>query len=269
MDNSCIVTKGDASPAPDPPVPRGLVRGVGVFVVPHWLWIPLFIFSAGSSLISIARTRVVGIASAVTYATILLFIMAIYTLAQPPPGYTKVELPALYLSNIHLDNRGCRIVVRYVGDLAIANATAFVSGLRVLTAYNSTHVIAYPPPELVGRAYEGSGYINLSIWASLNSIGRLFGNYRVRVFGDPLEARAENSSLVIHNPNCFPIHINISFQYAYGVGESWRYTDTSTITLDGFETRVIEPPEGSRFAVAEVSYTVWGGRRWQKIGVRG
>ena len=267
--NNCIVTKGDANPAPDPPVSRNMVKGVAIAVIPRLFWIPIFTFSIIYSLASVARIRIVGISSAFTYATILLFIMSIYVFVQPVPSTpTVVAPPLLYLSNALFDSNTCSIVIRYTGNIQITNATAFVLGSKFFTFFNSTHVITYPSRELVGSVYEKSGELNVSVWASINSIATLVGNYKVKVFGKPLEIEVANNSLVVRNPNCFPMHINISFQYAYGVGESWKYTNTSTIILNGFEERVLQPPAGSRFAYADIFYIVWGEKRWQRVVVR-
>lgn len=266
-ESRCVITKGDANPVADPPVSPNQVRGVVVATIPRLVWLPLFLFSTGFAVASIARTRVVGASSALTYATIILFIMLVYGFAQPAPGYTTLYPPALYLSSAGFDSKRCTITIRYTGDFALSNASMYVDGVLVQTAYNSTHVIGYPPPKMVEEAFERSGNLNISVIATLNNVGRLYGSYRVRVYGDSPVFRAVNGSLAIYNPNCFPMRFNISFQYAYGVGEGWRYANTSAV-VNGFETVYIGPPEGSGFVYAHIEYLVWGERRWQVLTVR-
>ena len=265
--NNCVITKGDANPAADPPVSLRQVKGVVVFVVPRYLWLPLFLSSVSFAVASFVKTRIIGISSALTYATILLFIMLVYGFAQPVPGYTRFNLPALYLSRAEFDSKSCTVIIKYTGDLAVSNASMYVNGILVQTTYNSTHVVGYLPLQVAGEAFEGGSDLNVSVLASLNTVGRLYGSYKIKVYGDFLEVSISNGSLAIYNPNCFPVRVNISFQYAYGVGESWRYTNTSVV-VNGFETVYVEPPEGSRFAYAYVEYLVWGEKKWQVLVVR-
>jgi len=99
-------------------------------------------------------------------------------------------------------------------------------------------------------------------------VGGLSGSYTVKIFGGAPEARAVNGSLAIYNPNCFPVNLSIVFSYAYRPGESWKTAEPITVTVGGFETKTVEPPEGSLYAFANIRYRVWGEERWVRVVVR-
>jgi len=267
--NNCLITRGDANPAPDPiPVYRGMVKGVAVLTVPRELWVPVFTLAVGIALFSISRTRLVGLSAALTYATILLFIAIVYGFTQPVLTQTRVELPALYLSKLYFDNSTCSVVAGYVGNLNITSVEARVNELKAEAWFNTTHIYVYPPLEVISEVYEEGGELEVSLTAGLNNVGKLTGEYSVRVTGEPVLARAVNGSLLLYNPNCFPVRVNVSFQYAYRVGDTWRFTDNETFTIGGFGEKLIEPPKGSSFAYADVYYRARGDTVWVKVAVR-
>jgi signal peptidase I len=109
---TCIITKGDANPAPDSvPVSRDMVRGAVIAVVPRELWIPLFLFAVAVPLLSIARTPVIGLSFSLTILTVFFFVFTVYGLTQPPIQPTDIEPPILYLSKSYFDEGSCSFVI--------------------------------------------------------------------------------------------------------------------------------------------------------------
>lgn len=264
----CLITKGDANPAPDPPISAKMVKGVALLRIPREVWLPIFGLAVAIAVASIARARVIGVSSAITYATLLIFIVFVYGFTQPTPTVANLKPPELYLSDAYLDRNTCRIVIKYVGTIAITGAEGYINGVKVPVEYNATYVILHPPPELLGELYKTYRYANVSVYASLNNMGRLTGVYRVILSGSPLEIKAVNGSLSIYNPNCFPMNVSIAFQYSYTVGDPWRYTTPISIALRGFESKAVEPPPEAGYVYADIVYIDRGVEVWRRIVVR-
>lgn len=265
---SCIVTKGDANPAPDPfPISLNMVKGVVVYVIPRELWMPLFIYAIALILLDIAKTRLVGIAATIVYTTTLLFIFFIYGLTQPPLELTHIEFPILYLSKIEFSHTTCTVTVSYIGTPRITYAEAYVDGVKSYTLFNETYIIATIPYS-IAKTISQRDTIEIQVIANLNNgMGRLKGKYNIKLYGEPLEIKVLNGSLFIRNPNCFPIDINITFIYAYRAGDIWR-NKSMTLTIYGFKEAVVNPPDGSRYVYADIRYMILGVDRWVRIAVR-
>ncbi|MEM1831536.1 MAG: signal peptidase I [Desulfurococcaceae archaeon] len=264
---SGIITKGDANPAPDPfVVSRKMLRGVVTHVVQREVWLPLLAYAVAVALIEVSRARIVGASSAMTYSTIIVFVLMVYGLTQPIPQTMQVELPVVHLSRVELNAETCILTVSYVGALQITDAELYVDGVRVEASINATQIKATIPRELAWRIGE-RGWTSVQVVAQLNHVGKLTGNYTIKVYPKPLSVAASNGSLIIKNPNGFPVAVNITFKYAYGVGERWRQTSTQ-IVVEGGESVLVDPPEGCRYAYAEVKYVLAGGERWAQVTVR-
>ncbi|MBS7642786.1 hypothetical protein KEJ40_06490 [Candidatus Bathyarchaeota archaeon] len=258
-----IVTKGDANPTPDPfPVSKGMVKGVVFLILWREVWIPLFTYAAISALIETSRTRIVGLSSTMTSASIIIFIIVVYGFTQPIPEAAKLELPLIHLSRIELDTRTCTLIASYVGNLQLSYTELYIDGVRIPASFNTTHIVAVIPKDIAYRI--GSrGWTYVQVYASLNHIGKLVGNYTVKVYPKPLRISIVNDSLLIDNPNGFPVAVNITFKYAYDVRDLWRYSSIEVI-VEGCSVAFIDPPEGCRYAYAEVEYVLAGyGRRIQ------
>ncbi len=265
---NCIITKGDANLAPDPfLVSLNMVKGVAIYVIPRELWISLFIYAVALAILDIVKTRLVGIAAAIVYTTILLFILFVYGFTQPPPELTHIEFPVLYLSKIGFSHIDCTISIGYTGVPRITDAEVYIDGVKAFTQFNETFIVATIPHSIT-KTLSWSNAVDIQVVAILdNGMGRLRGRYSVKLYGEFLEVKALNGSLFIRNPNCFPIPINITFIYAYRVGDIWRNT-SSSFTIDGFREVVINPPDGSRYVYADIRYRFLGVDRWMRTTVR-
>jgi hypothetical protein len=197
-----------------------MVRGAVIAVVPRELWIPLFLFAVAVPLLSVARTPVIGLSFSLTILTVFFFVFTVYGLTQPPIQPTDIELPILYLSRSYFDEGSCSFVISYTGNLELTEAHGFVNNVSSTTLFNATHIIVHPPGELLADIYRGSGNAVVAVNATLSNVGRLSGSYVIKVFGEEPQIRPVNGSLVIYNPNCFPLSLNVSFRYAYKAGEA-------------------------------------------------
>lgn len=266
-ENKYIITKGDANPTIDPfLVSRSMVKGVVFFVLQREIWIPLFAFSVAIALFKTFMIRIVGVSSVMTYLTIIIFILVVYGFTQPMPKITKVELPLVYLSRAELNSETRTLVIGYVGALQLSDAEVYVDEVRISASFNATHIIAIIPKELAWRIGE-KGWTNVQVVASLNHIGKLTGNYTVKVYPKPLSIGAVNGSLLIGNINGFPVSVNITFKYAYYAGDAWKYYSIKVI-VDGGKTILVNPPENSRYVYADVIYVLAGDKKWVQIPVR-
>ncbi|MEM4601860.1 MAG: signal peptidase I [Desulfurococcaceae archaeon] len=264
---NCIITKGDANPAPDPfPVSLNWIKGVVVCIIPREIWLPIFLYAVVASLINVAKVKLVGFASAMVYATILVLILVVYGLTQPVVSSTRVELPVLHLSKLELNSETCTLLVSYVGSLQLTGAKVYIDEVELPALLSESSVLAKVPREVAQRLNNESS-LNVSVYATLNHVGRLEGNYAVRAYPRHLEVKAVNGSLQFYNPNCFPVFVNVSLKYAYGVGDAWKNASIQEVVSEhGFAT--VEPPEGSKFVYADVSYRLGGEEKWSQITVR-
>jgi len=264
-----IVTKGDANPLPDNPVPVSRLKGRVVAIIPRYIWIPLLVAAlllvSSPSLVSLfTREEVSPIAIAagifgfyVAIAAVMPFLYTSMSIAML--GYVKP--PLLYLAKIGFDNKECAITIHYVGTrgLRILDVNSVVVDHTWIDTYvveNNTLRI-YLPPVLLSRHVEESSSPRLSIAvdAVLTRLGHLKGKYSVVIPFKPLRVTRSNDRVVIVNPNCYPVHVNITFLYAYGPGSPWRKASDQVMVGHVFEA---SPPSNARFVYVIVSYKAYG-----------
>lgn len=275
--NNCILTKGDANPAPDPfPVSRSMVKGVVVLVVPREVWIPLLAIPVFSEVLKLVKTRFVGVSAGILLVTTLVFVIIVHGFTQLPILGNGFNPPVLYLSRAEFNASTCTIHISYTSNgngLVIAGAEARVDSLEVLVDVAPMELVLHPPMDAVAKAYSSGEELLVEVKAHLKGLtgpplGDLTGVYKVRIIGEQLVFKAVNGVLAIYNPNCFPVELNITFKYAYSIGDEWRYTDTAVVTVGGFEEKVVQAPEGAGFVYAITSYVVGGVRSEQLVVVR-
>ena len=264
-----IVTKGDANPVPDNPVPVSRLKGKVVAIVPRYIWIPLLllvilIISAPSIVSVLEREEVSPIAIAAGvfgfYVVLAAVMPLLYTsMSIAMLGYVKP--PLLYLAKIGFDSRDCAVTIHYVGTrglriLSVNSVTVDHTKVDTyVTGNNTLHI--YLPPVLLSKHVEESSSPRLSITvdAVLTRLGHLKGKYSVVIPFKPLKVAKNNGKIVILNPNCYPLHVNITFLYAYSPGSPWRKASDQVIVDKVFEA---SPPSSARFVYAIVSYRAYG-----------
>ncbi len=273
-----IITKGDANPVPDNPVPVSRLKGRVVAIVPRYVWIPLllsallYVFAPSiSSLLREENVSPLAVAMGVFgfYVALVLVLPLFYTsMSVAVLGYVKQ--PVLLLSKASFSEKDCTITIRYVGEhglhlLSIENLMVDNTYLDSYVADNDT-VTIYLPPAMLTRHVESTNEprIRVVVDALLTRLGHLHGVYEVLVPFKPLEVRVVNETLVVVNPNCYPLHVNITFLYAYSAGPWMRASDVVLVDKV-FEAK---PPVNARYVYAVVSYRAYGHLYTAKLRIR-
>lgn len=261
-----VVARGDANPAPDPPVPARAVRGKVIFSIQREVWIPIFMLLLAYSLYGIAKSSIAGY-SYVTWLTVaLVYIIAVYALVPQPINSAPVKPPTVTLSGVYFDQGSGTVIIRYRGELSITGARVLVNSTEAdIIILGEREIVFKPPGELLRQAFEQHRPLLIEVRAELNRVGRLVGNYTLLVGGRDPELSVSGGSLIIRNPNSFPISISISIKYSRGGGWAWL---NQTYIIDGFSQATVEPPEGANYAYAYVYWMNQGDRRWVGLPLR-
>lgn len=268
MSGGAVVTKGDANPVPDLPVPERAVKGRAVAVIPREAWASAL--SAATALYLWKRRReILGLfSSEISSAYAFLAAYAILSLAAIAlaPALPLLEVgprkqPLIWLSSAGIDEEGFAVIA-YLSD-----------GLEILKV-DSCEVIS-PAGSFTCTPEQASGGLRIPIiqdalWASA-SLGKplvvnlsaaltknasLRASYTIPVPFKPLELLVINSSATIRNPNPYPVRVNTTLLWADRAGEAWR-------TMD----RLFEIPargsinissEGHPYAMIETRYMLGG-----------
>jgi signal peptidase I len=259
--NNVVITKGDNNPSPDPPVPLKEVKGKVVGIIPVYIWIPLLAVVLAPDFVSYIKKRehYVVVTSITAVVFILLFFFIPSTYSTPP----RVEYPVVYLSRAVFDSNTCNIILSFTGGLHtnIVSGRYYINGeqVRSITIFNDT-VILTPPLSIISRGFEEKGYIIVNGITTFESGTVVNGTYKVLITGKPIDVKLVNETLIISNPNCFPINVTI---YMKG-----NITTHKTMTIDGNHSVKINTI-GLRVGLREITvkYMVWGGERWKTIPI--
>lgn len=264
-----IVTKGDANPLPDNPVPVSRLKGRVVAIIPWYVWIPLLLASllvilAPSLASTLRREDVSPIALAagifgfyVAVAAILPFFYTSMSIVML--GYVKP--PVLFAAKIGFDAKECAITINYVGKrglhvLGIDRVT--VNGVAVETYVLGNDTLRiYLPSHFLTEFVESSRNPRLRVVvdAVLTRLGHLKGSYSVTVPFVPLKVARSGRGVVIVNPNCYPVHVNVTFLYAYRAGGKWMHASDVVLVDRVFEAK---PPVNASLVYVIVSYKAYG-----------
>lgn len=265
-DGILVVAKGDNVETADSPVEAGKVRGRVVAVVLRELWIPLILALAAYSLYDISKTPIVGYSYAVLLAVGLSALVAIYATTQEPVVKDEVRSPIVKLSGVYFEPQACTLRIRYTGELWLTSAEVRVNSTEanaILVA--EREVVVEPDPNLLGRAFEHGSPLLVEIKATLNHVGRLTGKYAALIGGVNPEISSVNGTLLVWNPNCFPLSLNVPIRYR--IGDTWFWSN-QTYIVEGFSQLVVEPPAGAEYAYVYVYWYNQGYRRWIGLPVR-
>ncbi|MEB2836860.1 MAG: signal peptidase I [Desulfurococcales archaeon] len=260
-----VVTKGDANPAPDPPVPRGLVKGRVALVVPRYVWVPvampLLLYALARAIAGLSGAY--GLRGAGLVFLIMLFYLSsavVFYLAASmdvvgPSAYTQ---PLGYLAAASL--RGDTLVIRYTftGGLALLRVEALQVDSTPLQGYeyNSTTITARIPQGLLGRVARESQYLRVSVYAQLTKNATLRGSYRVLIPMRPLTVKHLGHTLLLCNPNPYPVNVTLRIQHAPRPGAPWQVEEETATAAPGACTRVALPSD--RYVYVDYAYTLGG-----------
>lgn len=254
-----VVTKGDANPVPDKPVPLGMVKARVVAVVPPYAWLPPV---AALIVYDLAREAREPIAPAVIIMAVgtLFAVLTATSVAKTPTSLVSVKAPAIYLKHA-VFTRECSVEIAYTESLlSIGSVNVSVPPpLRVESvSAGSGYVVVHLDP---GSIYElvsaGRDKFNLSVSAILRPFGTLSGTYTVNVPVAPLSVRMTRAGLLVENPNCYPVNVTVSF-IAHGRREARVYRVSGKI--------LVPVPAWARFVDYEYKLVI---RHWGRLRAPG
>lgn len=259
-DKVMVVTKGDNVEVTDNPVSLENVRGKVVFSLVREVWLPLVILLLAYSLYGVVRTPVIGYSYAVLLAVGLVSMAAVYTVTPDIIVRDMVKPPVVSLAGVYFDSENCALKIRYTGEVMLTDVNVRVNSTDAeIIVIDGREVILRPGINLFREAFEYRRPLLIDVRASLSSVGRLTGEYTTLIGGYNPELSNANGVLFISNPNCFPLHVNVSLKY-FSNGE-WLWSNW-TYVVEGFSHLVVEPPEDARLAYTYVYWLNQGDRRW-------
>jgi len=259
-------------------VPVSRLKGRVVAIVPRYVWIPLllsallYVFAPSiSSLLREEGVSPLAIAGGIFgfYVALAVILPFLYTsMSVAMLGYVKQ--PVLFLSKTSFSMKDCTITIRYVGEHGLHLVS--VESIMVDKVHLDTYVLGddtvtiYLPPVMLTRHVENTSEprIRIVVDALLTRLGRLHGVYEVSIPFKPLKLRVINETLVVVNPNCYPLHVNITFLYAYSAGPWMRASDVVLVDKV-FEAK---PPVDAKYVYAVVSYRAYGHLYTAKLRIR-
>lgn len=258
-----LITKGDNSWVTDSPVDPKWVRGKVVLVIPREAWVPLVATSLAYAFYGLSRIPVVGVSYALVFVVGLSSVMSMYTIAPHPPVVSGVEMHTLNLVGVYFDSISCTITVRYDGKLALTDIKAMVnSEPAVIVRLDAREVVIRPSHLALSRSFMNGEPVRVEVQATLNHRGRLAGEYTLVLGGAGPEVYVSDGRLILRNPNCFPIRVNVSVRY---YSDEWKWYN-QTLVIDGFSFAAVTPPEGSAYAYVEWLHQ--GDRKWAGVPLR-
>ncbi|MEM0473016.1 MAG: signal peptidase I [Sulfolobales archaeon] len=261
-----VTAKGDNVNITDSPVEIEKVRGKVLFIFPRELWIPLLVAVTSYILYGLARVPHVGPSYVFVLCVWLLLVVSVYAAVPRLITPTPVVEPVLNLAGVYLDQASCTVSICYTGTLLLTSVKVNVNGaLAEVVSISWREVVVRPDPRLLQGAFEGRRPLLVEVEAELNYVGRLYGRYNLLVGGANPELSVINGVLLVRNPNCFPIAVDVAVRYL--VNSTWAWSNT-TLIVEGASDAVIEPPEDAKYVYAYVYWFNQGEKRWVGLSVK-
>lgn len=219
-----VVTKGDANPVPDRPVPLRMVRARVVAVIPPYVWLPpitaLIVYDLARGVREPVAPAVIIIAVGTLFA-----LLTATTVAKTPASLVEEKEPGIYLKRAVFTSN-CTVVVTYTESLLsvrAANVTVMPPAeVASVSVAPDRIVVALKPGSIYKVVSSGHDKLVLVVDASLEPFGTLHGEYKVQVPVKPLGVRLSGRQLIIDNPNCYPVNVTVRF-LAHGKAETRVY----------------------------------------------
>ncbi|MEM4717522.1 MAG: S26 family signal peptidase, partial [Desulfurococcaceae archaeon] len=245
-----VVTKGDNVDQPDSPVNIDRVRGKVVLTIWREIWIPLIALFLGYALRELVKLPVIGYSLIILYVVSLVSVSAVYSTIPGLIAPGVVKPPMIRLAGVYFQQDTCSISIRYINNLdaKLSFTSVEVNSTRVdVYTYNHVELMIKPTMSLLREAFEQHKPLVVNIEAQIIDIGELKGEYTLLIGGKDPEFNSIDSGLLVVNPNCFPIGLNISFKHRLENKWSWL---NNTYVIDGFSQLVIESPFDSAYVYA-------------------
>ncbi|MGC9069129.1 MAG: signal peptidase I [Thermoprotei archaeon] len=267
-----VITKGDANPIPDLPVPVSLVKGRVVYVVRREVWLS---FVGGVCFFVLFRKRRdfirflryannTPLVVLIVYLLISSFVLLLSTIMFSNV-VAPIRQPVIYLSRAYFEGHG--VYVTYVGEgLELQRVdSCFVSEPLYYSCdaliVNGSHAYVYIPDKILMLMNVKGSPLILSFNASLYPGGRLNGVYKVyTTFNDLIIS--VNDSLNIVNNNIFPVVVNVTWFWADAVG-SWNRTFEEYTVTDHVSVRI----PTHKYVFVDLEYVIGGVKRNVRLKV--
>ncbi len=219
-----VVTKGDNNPAPDPPVPRSLVRYRVVAVIPRYVWVPMVVaafaaYVAGHREYLTKRRVAAGDVAVLLLSSFIVFNAAIALLAPTyyPRGVGVFAVPQVELSSASIMSNGS-ILVKYVVRNTHLTTVAYCS-LRLkgwgsircsARVVKGSEVLIADVPQHLYEAMIENGSNPLLVSLVVNMLyGKVSGTYYIWGGWRPLRVRVSGGVVSVFNPNPAPVRVLI------------------------------------------------------------
>lgn len=246
-----VVTRGDANPAPDLPVARSSVIGKVAAVIPREVFL-VIILSSVAVLVWVKRRSIFAVRDPLSFmaygliAFLTLSVAAILFFPVPSVFESReYRIPSVSMISALYRNGSVIMKYRMVGTsvdevLSCGAGAPGVMQVRCVDAVaEDSLVVAYLPPSLLSELNErGISKFWVAVIYSLAKNGTLKGNYTVIFDASELLVNVVNGSLIVRNPNPFPIHYNLTVMYSTD-GLRW-FSNVSAGALSGFDNLVID-----------------------------
>jgi len=231
VEQGYVVTKGDANPRPDPPVPRSRVAYKVVAVVPREAWLPpglagLAVYAWRGRVWRVLREAPGDLeAATLVVASFLTLLLALEFLVSVPlyPRPPEVALPQVQLRAIDHNATSGTIRAYYTVDhtsiTGVRGCHLQALGLRDAWGCSAWlvggyEVIARVPPgfyrELYLASNQSTSFFTLNLTLDLDhGRGVLRGSYPLAYTWRPLRVNATWERVVIVNPNPIPFNATV------------------------------------------------------------
>jgi len=287
IDEKAVVTKGDANPAPDPPVPLRSVEYRAVYVIPRLVYLAPLAAAVAYDIAGAARRLVAGAAELETYQRLVVLGLLAYLaalmltpLAAPKPASPLGGLESLRprvslvkaglaggvaTAELHAVNTQLLGVEDCVAKAASVSAACAASLEPLGGGLYRLRATPVPAAGFYREAYRaGAGKLTVEATIRL-SVGVLHARIPVLLHWEPPRPRfyPGNCSLVIVNPNPAPLRVNVSIQRANlsKPGYSLKTLPPIRLTIDlPPEGRVVRRLEGAQLFSIIIHYPLPGER---------
>lgn len=249
MGQEIVLTKGDNSDSVDPPVSPSDIRGKVVAVIPREAVVPLLVLSVASVFYMYRRT-LVGYVFSILLATMIVFTLVF----QNTLVFTTsvVKTPVFELERVVFNTTACSVDVFYRGNVYFSSLYVHVKGEPVESLnYSNGRLIVFVNKTLLSELFEREGVLNISVTGVLNNYFSFRGSYVVNIHGADPVVEKKALSIVITNPNCFPIRIYVSEFLSDG---NSSVVETRVVSLNPGDTYVIQSRHEALKSLVEIKW---------------
>lgn len=272
INNSMVVTMGDANPIPDPPVPISQVKGKVIAIIPREAWLLTIASLLGAHIYTkrraLARLNLSGMKILMPLLIYCLFVISITFLIAPSYslGY-MLSRPEIHLSRTDIVDPGgsCAIkITYYLKNIELLRVLEVkVNDIPVNFSYDSKSILAPVPHEAALHTASTGERFKVTVKAELTRMGRLSGSYEVPVSLKKPLLKVSGGGILIENPNPLPLKFNVTFIYSNG--GPWQSNSTIIILSKG--PWEIQAP-WARYVYVDVKYKWLGAEFYERLKVR-